>query len=534
MTTILKTAALGDIRGKSDGVVSQFLGIQYATLKNRLADAELVERRHGDILDATKDGPTALSPPIGCQLELKHVQQSLPPKYLSQSDIDCLNLNIAIPSNATPSSNLPVLFFIHGGGLFIGANSWPQSDIERMVSLSVERDVPVVMVAINYRLGAPGFLTSEELRDAGFNANNGLRDQRVALQWVHRHIRDFGGNPDNITAAGMSAGGASVTYHLHSKEPLFKRAISMSGTCLNIKALSYDEHEKNYTAAIAALGLSTSSPDERVKAILDMPGSELIGKLPPSISPSPAVDNDIVLPGVTYAEIGNTQSTLLPGKSWCSNLLIGDAEMDASILEFLAPQMRVESAKKFISAVRKVLESYPDEAQRILDEYNITQETPDDEAIYSVLNFITDISFHAPALTFALGWNGNAYVYHFNEGNPWDGPWKGRANHILDVAYLFQNFQECLSSEQNKVATSFAEDFFKFCHGVPAWPAITPGDISAGFSARVYGPSHQGEITGVATKAFGEESRRRSVVFDCASKVSLDRLANVVAVFKSG
>jgi hypothetical protein len=125
---------------------------------------------------------------------------------------------------------------------------------------------------------------------------------------------------------------ASVTYHLHSKEPLFKRAISMSGTCLNIKALSYDEHEKNYTAAIAALGLSTSSPDERVKAILDMPGSELISKLPPSISPSPAVDNDIVLPGVTYAEIGNTQSTLLPGKSWCSNLLIGDAEMDVCVL----------------------------------------------------------------------------------------------------------------------------------------------------------------------------------------------------------
>jgi carboxylesterase type B len=92
--------------------------------------------------------PTALSPPIGCQLELSHVQQSLPSKDLAQSDVDCLNLNIAVPSNATPSSNLPVLFFIHGGGLFIGANSWPQNDLGRLVNLSVERNVPVVMVAI--------------------------------------------------------------------------------------------------------------------------------------------------------------------------------------------------------------------------------------------------------------------------------------------------------------------------------------------------------------------------------------------------
>jgi carboxylesterase type B len=52
----------------------------------------------------------------------------------------------------------------------------------------------------------PGFLTSKELRDAGYSSNNGLRDQRVALEWVHKHIRDFGGDPENITTGGMSAG----------------------------------------------------------------------------------------------------------------------------------------------------------------------------------------------------------------------------------------------------------------------------------------------------------------------------------------
>ena len=92
--------------------------------------------------------PLALSLPIGCDIELGHVQHTLPKKELHQSDVDCLNLNIAVPSNATPESKLPVLFFIHGGGLFIGGNSWPQYDLTRLVKLSIERKLPMVVVTV--------------------------------------------------------------------------------------------------------------------------------------------------------------------------------------------------------------------------------------------------------------------------------------------------------------------------------------------------------------------------------------------------
>lgn len=76
------------------------------------------------------------------------MQHSLPKKELHQSDLDCLNLNIALPSDANPSSKLPVLVFIHGGGLFIGANSWPQYDLTRLAKLAVDKDLPMVIVTI--------------------------------------------------------------------------------------------------------------------------------------------------------------------------------------------------------------------------------------------------------------------------------------------------------------------------------------------------------------------------------------------------
>lgn len=195
--------------------------------------------------------------------------------------------------------------------------------------------------------------------------------------------------------------------------------------------------------------------------------------------------------------------------------------------------MKTNCAKRFIAATRNALSSHPQEAQRLLDVYKITEDTPDEKALSSILTFISDASFHAAALSFARGWNGNAYVYHFNEGNPWDGPYKDRANHILDTAYLFQNFREYLGPEQQAICTAIAEDFLKFCHGVAPWPAITPGDLNNGFSARVYGPSGQGKMASVVNEAFGEGSMRRGILFNCAFNVSLDELAKIATAFMS-
>jgi acetyl esterase/lipase len=98
--------------------------------------------------------PTAASLVNGCDFEQSAIQQTLPKKELPQSDTECLNLNIAVPEGTTSASKLPVLLFIHGGGLNIGANSWPQFDWTRVIKLSVEKGVPILAVGPKYVLSS--------------------------------------------------------------------------------------------------------------------------------------------------------------------------------------------------------------------------------------------------------------------------------------------------------------------------------------------------------------------------------------------
>lgn len=203
--------------------------------------------------------------------------------------------------------------------------------------------------------------------------------------------------------------------------------------------------------------------------------------------------------------------------------------MQSSILSFIAPQLKVNTTKKFIAAIHKILALYPGVAQYILAAYRINQDTPDEEAFPAVLRFANDIAYTAATMTMACGFRDSAFVYCFNEGNPWEGPWKGCANHILDVAYLFQNFHDFMNPREKAISVAFAEDVLKFCHGQVPWPAIAPdADLYNGFFSQIYGASQQGIFTAYYWRnAFGEKTRRRSFLFDCEKTVSLDEFMKV-------
>ena len=139
---------------------------------------------------------------------------------------DCLFLNVFVPENISAEDRLPVLFYIHGGGFTGGCGH------EKHFDCPVWPEKGVIGVTINYRLGPLGFFCLPELKqEAGFTGNYGLYDQLTALQWVRHNIASFGGDPENITIMGQSAGAMSVQQQCLSplSEGLFRRAIMSSG-----------------------------------------------------------------------------------------------------------------------------------------------------------------------------------------------------------------------------------------------------------------------------------------------------------------
>ena len=178
----------------------------------------------------------------------KHCPQPEALPAAASASEDCLFLNVYSGSREHHDLD-PVMVWIHGGSLVSGAGS----DFDP--SALVERG-HVVVVTINYRLGALGFLAQPALDAEGHKfANYGLMDQQMALEWVHQNIAFFGGNPRNVTIFGESAGGQSVISHLTSPDShgLFDRAIVESGAyALTIPPLALAEAQG--TAFAASVG----------------------------------------------------------------------------------------------------------------------------------------------------------------------------------------------------------------------------------------------------------------------------------------
>ncbi|CAK3960017.1 Hypothetical predicted protein [Lecanosticta acicola] len=188
MSTVSFTnSAIEEIKARTSEGVTQFLGLQYATLVDRFAPPVLKQYDANSAIDATKIGPSLLDhAENGADVEQKLFQNHL--QYGRSAhrmpELQGLSLNITLPAGPKSDRKLPVLAFIHGGDNDVGSSYFPQYDQARLVKLSVENEGPIIAVSLNYRLNAPGFLTSEEMRNAGYKPNNAIRDQRTALHWI--------------------------------------------------------------------------------------------------------------------------------------------------------------------------------------------------------------------------------------------------------------------------------------------------------------------------------------------------------------
>lgn len=247
-------APSGSVRGTAQGDLSVFKGIPFAVPPvgaMRWRPPAPMKKWDG-VREATAYGPACVQPQSKTPTS---VYSPAAPYPVSE---DCLTLNIWAPKNA---KNAPIFVWIHGGALVGGTSRDPTYDGSKLA----ERGI--IVVSINYRLGVLGYFAHPALSAESpqkVSGNYGLLDQIAALSWIRYNAAAFGGNKDNVTIAGESAGGLSVMYLMESPlaRGLFQKAIAQSAYMVSMPALKQSVYGMpSGEAAGQYLGTALATPD---------------------------------------------------------------------------------------------------------------------------------------------------------------------------------------------------------------------------------------------------------------------------------
>lgn len=252
MTGPAISTAAGRHAGTIEDGIECYLGIRYAEIDHRFAPPTPVSA-HQDVRPATDYGPSPL------QLPTPYLPQDL------QLSEDCLNLNIWTPG--ARSGALPVLVWIYGGGFEGGSNALPQTRGSVIATKG-----PMVVVSLNYRVGALGFTYVADRGGAFSHATNlGIQDVIAGLQWINTNIRNFGGDPSRITVMGESAGAfiAGALAAAPAAKGLFHRLAMFSGGASRLVPM--EQAKSQASILISALDAAT-----RPETLLECPGEAIL------------------------------------------------------------------------------------------------------------------------------------------------------------------------------------------------------------------------------------------------------------------
>lgn len=474
MSEVIVTTASGQVRGEASDGVARFLGVPYAA-------APVGERRFKPpqphpgwawVLDATQPPPNA--PQIIRAFDALDVVPLVGSGW-RQGD-DYLNLNIWTPDPT--AKGLPVMVYIHGGAFIGGSNFAPAQDGSGFARSGV------VCMSMNYRMGIEGFLPIP-----GVPTNLGLRDMIAALQWAKANATAFGGDPDNITVFGESAGAMAIGDLLTSPliKGLVRRAIIQSGHGGMVRPIGVARKVVRKLArmlgvAPTAEGFKSRPVQDGVQAVMDvhLPKHNLDlrdeGKAEPSygLSRFLPVFGDDVLPRRPI-------EALKAGAGAEIELLIGT---DAEEMNLYLVSMGVLDKINGLMAWLMLRRSAP-RAGAVLAAYR--RALPGIGAGRTLLAALTDLVFRLPARRYAMAHQGKTHVYEFGWRSPALGGQLG-ACHGLEIPFVFNTLACCtgpngivgedppqaLAEHTHKIWVDFARD------GSPPW-----GEYSAS-ERRVY------------------------------------------------
>ena len=333
---------------------------------------------------------------------------------------DCLYLNVWTPSE--PEGELPVLVYIHGGGYGQGSGTIP---IYNGAGLAAQG---AVVVTINYRLGAFGFLAHPDLTaESGTSGNYGIQDMIAALQWVNANIASFGGDPDKVTIAGQSAGAAAVNALIFAPEAkgLFHRAIAMSGSGTGFPSTSLAEAEVMGLQYEAKLGANS------LAAMRAMPPEAIYAA---SVTPRPAPGAPRTLPAVRFSDILDGTTLVGRGSGAGNNIqsnvpfltgsLAGEAFMPGE--DDITPQEFEEDLRnRFGDMAETFLDLYPHSTAA--EAKQSFQTLAHDRAIFNVLSWAQARARHVGQ---------PIYLYYYDHPYPAANGQSFGAFHTSEVPYV--------------------------------------------------------------------------------------------------
>ena len=459
---VVRTRA-GDLRGANENGVAVFRGVPYAAAPVgdlRFAPPQPTLAWQG-VRDAIKDGPV---PPQG-RSRLAHVMGDF---ERPQSE-DCLTLNIWTP--APDSKKRPVLVWIHGGAFASGSGSLAWYSGERFAA-----NGDVVFVSINYRLGALGFLCLPGVSDG----NLGLLDQAAALRFVRDNIAAFGGDPDNVTVVGQSAGAASIAILMTMPQAsgLFRRAILQSTPFGRMSRTLEDSHRIG-RRLLDVLGLK---PEEAQK-LKSLPFAQFVKaqgdvarlekKFADALAPFwPVID------GKVYP--GDVAPALKAGAGAGIDTMIGTTREEMAAFYCIDQEVATADA----AAIEGVFASmFPSGHRPYYDEIRRTRASKTNASLLGDL--MSDAMFRIGSLRMAEARADQAqpsYVYQFD----WQSPAGFESCHCLEIPFVFNNLKNWTESPMLKGAKpeemkglteamqgawiSFARTGKPDHAGLPVWP----------------------------------------------------------------
>lgn len=396
------------------------------------------------------------------------------PDYGLATSEDCLNLTVWTPDGATPRTRRPVMVWIHGGGFLNGS-----SDIYNSRELTTRGDI--VVVTINYRLGALGFLAHPALAAPGQDPGNyGLADQQAALRWVHDNIAAFGGDPDRVTIAGESAGAMSVCDHLVAPEStgLFRAAIMQSGPCQAQTDLTNAERISRDYAAKAGC----PKPATARQCLLRLPVDRL--RDGPTYFRIGAT-NLLSGPVTGTARLPVAPPTVASGPPTARVPVLIGSTADEYALFVALTYLREHRIAPYSTLMH---EAFGSQAAAVAVRYPLSRY--DGSAGLAYAAAVTDGVFACPIDTMAAGLARRApvYAYEFNDRHApvpeplRHTPFAAGAGHALELRYLFQMGgapplnpqQQQLSDEMVAYWSRFVTTGSPEVPGQPNWPALDP------------------------------------------------------------